>query len=560
MSDEPVVPDPATHARRSRSTWLAVGAVVVVLVTIGALAVWRSGSSSSAADTGDAPRFVDDTTGSGIDHSYEGAYEHFVGGGVAAFDCDDNGLADVYLAGGTEPASLHRNRSEVGGALRFGPLPSSVTDLTAVTGAYPLDIDSDGLTDLAVLRRGANVMLRGLGDCRFEDATEQLGLDGGDAWTTAFSATWEGTNALPTLAFGNYRTLDEDGCDDSQLVRPTSTGDGYDVPIALTPGYCTLSMLFSDWDRSGRRDLRVSNDRNYYRDGQEQLWRIAPGEQPRGYTEADGWRPVQIWGMGIASQDLTGDGHPEVFLTSQGDNKLQTLENGPAQPTFKDMALKAGVTAQRPYVGDDVLPSTAWHPEFEDVNNDGLVDLFVSKGNVEAQPDYATRDPSNLLIGQPDGTFMEGGEAAGIVGYDRARGASLVDLNLDGMLDLVVVHREANVSLWRNVGSGDADQTEPMGHWIAVELGQPAPNVDAVGAWVEIKVGERTVVREVTVGGGHAGGKSGWIHAGLGEADQAEVRVQWPDGETGPWMTVGADQIVTIERDATEATPWQLGE
>ncbi len=183
-------------------------------------------------------------------------------------------------------------------------------------------------------------------------------------------------------------------------------------------------MLFSDWDRSGRRDLRVSNDRNYYRDGREQLWRIAPGEQPREYTEADGWRPVQIWGMGIASQDLTGDGHPEVFLTSQGDNKLQTLENGPAQPTYKDMALKAGVTAQRPYTGGDVLPSTAWHPEFEDVNNDGLVDLFVSKGNVEAQPDYATRDPSNLLIGQPDGTFVEGGEAAGIVGYERARGAS----------------------------------------------------------------------------------------------------------------------------------------
>ena len=127
--------------------------------------------------------------------------------------------------------------------------------------------------------------------------------------------------------------------------------------------------------------------------------------------------------MGIASRDLTGDGYPEVFLTSQGDNKLQTLENGPAQPTYKDMALKAGVTAQRPYAGGDVLPSTAWHPEFEDVNNDGLVDLFVSKGNVEAQPDYATLDPSNLLIGQADGTFVEGAEAAGIVGYERARAA-----------------------------------------------------------------------------------------------------------------------------------------
>ncbi len=562
MPDESASADPdrPTQTRHSRSRWLVVGALVVVLAAGAVVVAWRSGRSSSAADIGDAPRFVDDTSASGIDHSYEGAYEHFVGGGVAAFDCDGDGRPDLYFAGGTEPAALYRNLSEVGGELRFEQLTSSVTDLTAVTGAYPLDVDSDGLMDLAVLRRGANVMLRGLGDCRFEDANEQLGLDGGDDWTTAFSATWEGTNTLPTLAFGSYRTLDEEACADSQLVRPASAGDVYDAPIALTPGYCTLSMLFSDWDRSGRRDLRVSNDRNYYIDGREQLWHIAEGEPPREYTEADGWRPVQIWGMGIASQDLTGDGYPEVFLSSQGDNKLQTLDSGPAAPTYKDMALKAGVTAQRPYTGGDVLPSTAWHPEFEDVNNDGLVDLFVSKGNVEAQPDYATLDPSNLLIGQPDGTFVEGAEAAGIVGYDRARGASLVDLNLDGMLDLVVVHREANVSLWRNVGSGDAENPAPVGHWIAVRLEQPAPNVDAVGAWVEVEVDDRTVVREVTVGGGHAGGKSGWLHAGLGEADQAEVRIQWPDGETGPWMTVGADQFVTIERGATEATPWLPGE
>jgi hypothetical protein len=81
-----------------------------------------------------------------------------------------------------------------------------------------------------------------------------------------------------------------------------------------------------------------------------------------------------------------------------------------------------------------------------------------------------------------------------------------------------------------------------------------------VGAWVEVEVNERTVAREVTVGAGHAGGKSGWLHAGLGEADQAEVRIQWPDGETGPWITVGADQFVTIDRGATEATPWLPGE
>jgi enediyne biosynthesis protein E4 len=206
-----------------------------------------------------------------------------------------------------------------------------------------------------------------------------------------------------------------------------------------------------------------------------------------------------------------------------------------------------------------VLPSTAWHPEFEDVNNDGFVDLFVSKGNVDAQSGNATRDPSNLLIGQADGTFVEGAEAAGIVGFDRARGAALVDLNLDGMLDLVVVNRRVGATLWRNVGDGDAEQPAPMGNWIAVRLRQSAPNVDAIGAWVEVRVGKRTVVREVTVGGGHAGGKIGWLHAGLGEADGAEIRVQWPDGETGPWMTVSAGQFVTIERGTAEAVPWQPG-
>jgi hypothetical protein len=517
----------------------------------------RSVESSTAPTVGEAPTFVDDTDESGVEHSYTGGSEHFVGGGVAVFDCNDDGRPDLFFAGGADPAALYRNESAVGGGLRFDQVVSAITDLTAVTGAYPVDVDSDGVIDLAVLRRGANVMLRGLGDCRFEDANRAFGLDGGDDWTTAFSAAWEGGNVLPTLAFGNYRTPDDDGCADGQLVRPAPAGDAYDAPTTLSPAYCTLSMLFSDWDGSGRRDLRVSNDRNYYVDGREQLWRVSPGQAPREYLEADGWRPLQIWGMGIASRDLTGDGHPEVYLTSQGDNKLQTLERGPDEPAFKDMALTAGVTAHRPYTGGDELPSTAWHPEFEDVNNDGLVDLFVSKGNVEAQLDHAVRDPSNLLIGQPDGTFVEGAETAGIVGYERSRGASLVDLDLDGMLDLVVVHREANVSLWRNVGSGDAERPDPMGGWIAIRLEQPAPNVDAVGAWVEVSVDDRTAVREVTVGGGHAGGKIGWIHTGLGDADEADVRVHWPDGEVGPWMSVEADQFVVIERGATDATPWQ---
>jgi hypothetical protein len=531
----------------------AVVTAVVAIAVAGAVVVTTQGSGNSAEPEGAmaAPRFVDASDASGIDHAYTGDFDYFVGGGVAVFDCDDDARPDLYFAGGSSPAALYRNASTVGGPLRFDPVPSPVTDLASVTGAYPIDIDSDGQLDLVVLRHGENEILRGLGDCRFETDSE-LGIDGGDQWTTAFSATWEGDAALPTLAFGTYLGPDRTTCGDSALVRPD--GDRYGPATALSPGYCTLSMLFSDWNRTGQRDLRLTNDRHYYTDGSEQLWALPPDGPPRLYTEADGWRPMQVWGMGIASQDVTGDGLPEVFITSQGDNKLQSLDGVTATPTYADLALRRGVTAQRPYTGGDVLPSTAWHPEFEDVNNDGLVDLFVSKGNVEGQTDHAMRDPNNLLIGQPDGTFVEGAEAAGIVTFERSRGASLVDLDLDGLLDLVVVNREEPVEVWHNVGSGDASEVTAMGNWLAIDLEQPAPNIDAIGAWLEVRVDGATTTREVTIGGGHAGGKSGWIHAGLGAAEGAEVRVTWPDGEVGDWMRVDANRFVTIRRGSDEPT------
>ena len=61
------------------------------------------------------------------------------------------------------------------------------------------------------------------------------------------------------------------------------------------------------------------------------------------------------------------------------------------------------------------------------MNNDGVVDLFVTKGNVEAMPDFAAKDPSNLLLGDADGTFSESGDAAGIATFTRSRGAAVVD-------------------------------------------------------------------------------------------------------------------------------------
>jgi enediyne biosynthesis protein E4 len=543
--------------RVARTAWLSVGIAAGMSLTLAAVQVMDVRESGSVPLTTDVPRFVDETDEAGVDHVYDGDFRFFVGGGVAVFDCDEDGRPDLYLAGGAGPAALHRNESPVGGALSFRVEPDPATDVTDVTGAYPLDVDGDGRLDLVLLRHGENVLLRGLGDCRFERANEAWGFDGGDAWTTAFSAMWEPAAALPTMAFGNYLDSTDDQratCTDNVLLRPD--GGRYGRPMPLSPSWCTLSLLFSDWGRSGHRDLRVSNDRHYYRDGSEQLWRVPDGELPRLLTEEDGWRPLQIWGMGIASHDVTGDGYPEVFLTSQADNKLQTLADDPTRPEYLDIAIQRGVTTHRPHSGGDVRPSTAWHAEFQDVNNDGLIDLFVAKGNVEAMPEFAARDPNSLLLGQPDGTFVESAPAAGIVGFERSRGAAVADLNLDGLPDLVVVNRRENVRLWRNVGSGTATEPSPMGNHVAVGLEQPGPNRDAIGAWIEVETADRTIRREVTVGGGHAGGQLGWSHIGLGASDRARIRIQWPDGELGDWLDLTVNGFTTIERGASTPQLW----
>ena len=126
---------------------------------------------------------------------------------MATFDGDANGDSDLFVAGGADPSAPFRN--ETSGSLAIEPVDSPAVQIDAVTGAYPLDIDADGKMDLVVLRAGENLLLHGLGDCAFKVANAEFSLDGGDGWTTAFSATWEHDNRLPTLAFGNYVDRDD---------------------------------------------------------------------------------------------------------------------------------------------------------------------------------------------------------------------------------------------------------------------------------------------------------------------------------------------------------------
>ena len=511
-------------------------AAVLALTGICALA-------AMPATAGD-PHFVDRSAALPVQQVYSGGWEHFVGGGVAILDCNEDGYPDIYAAGGDSPARLFVNTTAHPGDDLTFRLGDGVPALTGVTGAYPLDIDGDGWLDLMVLRVGRNVALKGGPGCRFTDATAKWGLEDHDQWTTAFSATWEkgpdgSPNRWPTIAIGNYvDRFDPKGpffaCDRSWVQRPAEDG-GFAPPQAMAPSFCPLSMLISDWTHDGKPDLRVSNDRQYYvRNGWEQMFHLNP---LREYSPAEGWKHVSLWGMGIASRDINGDGWPEVMMTSMGDQLLQYNDDG----KLTDVPYTLGTYAQRPFRGDDGRPSTGWHAEFADVDNDGRADLFIAKGNVDQMPSNAIRDPNNLLMQQPDGHFVEKATVAGIDTMQRSRGAGLVDLNRDGRLDLVVINRRAPMELWQNATPG-------TGHWLNVELHQDGGNSRAVGSWVELTTAAGPQWQELTVGGGHASGHATGLHFGLGPAPTGRLRVTWPDGTQGPWMTVSADRYLVVQR------------
>ena len=144
---------------------------------------------------------------------------------------------------------------------------------------------------------------------------------------------------------------------------------------------------------------------------------------------------------------------------------------------------------------------------------------------------------------------MEGGEAAGIMNFHRARGGRAAGSQprrpaRSGRREPA---RECRTLAKRRCrkcrSSGSPGQLAAP-----APAGRKAPTVMPSVPGVEVRIGARTLSREITVGGGHAGGTSGWIHFGTGTAERARVRVQWPDGEWGPWIRLYTNQFARITR------------
>lgn len=227
-----------------------------------------------------------------------------------------------------------------------------------------------------------------------------------------------------------------------------------------------------DYNGDGRPDVFLTNGANIqtlkkddpkYRD---RLFRNDGNGVFTDVTSAAGLAGIG-YDMGVAVGDYDNDGHPDLFVAGLYHSSLYH-NNGDG--TFSDVTVKSGLDSALNRPDPEYGPHWAITAVWVDVNNDGLLDLFVvnylqwhysekAACGYEGQPDYCPPKfykgtPNQLFINNGNGTFRDASREWGIrdlVG--KGMGVGMADYDLDGRPDLFVTNDAEYNFLLHNLGN-----------------------------------------------------------------------------------------------------------
>jgi len=195
----------------------------------------------------------------------------------------------------------------------------------------------------------------------------------------------------------------------------------------------------------------------------------------------------------------------------------------------------------------------AWGCTFFDADNDGLLDLAVTNG-WSVRFDF---DPSVffLNLGGNPVTFSDLSDTVGF--NDTLRGVSLIaaDYDRDGHLDLVQTTRTlreqtSQLRLLKN----DPDPQADSNNYLVIKPRMEGPNHWAIGAVVQARAGEITMMRLITAGTSFMGQEPAEAHFGLGPVEQVdEVIIHWPDGTRSVVTNISANQVLKVDNSSASA-------
>ena len=167
--------------------------------------------------------------------------------------------------------------------------------------------------------------------------------------------------------------------------------------------------------------------------------------------------------IGVAVADYDNDGHPDLFIAGVHGNALYH-NNGDG--TFTDVTVSSGLGKA---IDSEYGPIWSIAAAWVDVNNDGLLDLFVvnylqwhyesaSRCVVDGAPQYCHPRyykgmPNQLFLNQGNGKFKDVSKQWGIRdNVGKGMGVGVADFDLDGKPDLFVTNDAEYAFLFHNLG------------------------------------------------------------------------------------------------------------
>ena len=449
-------------------------------------------------------------------------------------DYDNDGYEDLLLYKWGRPELFHNDHGH--GFTRVteqAGLPAWVNANTAIW----FDYDGDGLLDLFIAgyysedldlwhlkstkmmpesfeyakNGGRKYLLHNLGNGKFEDVTEKMGISS-RRWTLAAAAADLRGTGRPDLFLANDYGVSDLYFNDGKRFREVGekTGIGHSPKSGM-------SASFGDIFNRGKYTVYVSN---VSEDGVliqgNNLW--VPKEETGGdsleYENLARDLGVELGGWSFGGQfgDLNNDGTLDLFLTN-GYISLDRKRN-----YWYDFSKVAG--------GNSSIISDAknWPPL-----------AGRSLGGYQHK---------KLWLNDGAAKFVDVAQSVGIVDTYDGRAVALADLWRRGVLDVVVANQKGPLLIYKN-------ETPRENGWIEFELEGTVSNRSAIGAQVTLFWNGRKQVQEVSGGSGFSAQNERGLHFGLGKNPSLEKAViRWPSGKIQTIERPAVNQILKIKEPA----------
>jgi hypothetical protein len=579
---QPIADVRATPAEGSRSLGRvgAGGLALAFVLAFFSLGPLRARGAAGGRNANRPPLFTDVSRKVGLDFVHdpgvEGEYfmPESLGSGGAFLDYDGDGDLDVYLVNGAlrdpkrraaKPLRNRLFRQESDGTFRDVTDVAGIGDEGYGMGVAVGDMDNDGDPDVYVTNFGPDALYRNNGDGTFTNVSNQAGIRN-SAWSSSALFFDYDLDGDLDIYVANYLELDRrvpcadragkpDYCGPRAyrgvadvLYRNNGNGTFTDVSVASRIAGAPskgLGVTTADFDSNGYPDVFVAND-----GVPNQLW-LNQGDGT--FRERALLRGLALdsfgsagAGMGVALGDADEDGDLDLYVTQLFGENNDFFRNIGAMGFAEE-------TAGARLMGPD-LPLTGFGTGFFDFDNDGDLDLALANGRIMRgtlltggnAPGYWDHyaEPNLLFENVGHGAFTNVSAQSGAFGslVENSRGLAFGDVDNDGGVDLLVTNGGGRARLLRNDVGG-------RGHWLLVSAIDPRWGRQALGARIDVTVGERTLHRIVAPAYSYLSSSDPRVHFGLSGARHVErIEVRWPDGGIESFPGCPGDRIVTLTR------------